>query len=270
MDLSSPRWRERPEALRQFAAERDPLCPVAHSPAATDAGDNELRSTLDTAGAGCLHRQLSTLLHRAAALVPYREIGKHEFLRGYELLREVLQALSARSGLGDGIHFLTVDEIQRLTSDTHVEHVVLERRAARRAALALDVPCVLDVEGDMSEFGTHRPSHARRTTTCSVSLSCGQGTGIVCRLVSNRSIPQSTAGAVIVAPTIDPGMTPFLVNAAAIVVEHGGQLSHVALLARQLGIPAVVVPGISGDVDNGDSMCVDADRGLVEIVERRP
>jgi pyruvate,water dikinase len=69
--------------------------------------------------------------------------------------------------------------------------------------------------------------------------------------------------AVVVARTILPTELP-LIAAAALVVETGGVLDHVAAQARERGIPAVV--GAAGALDalsDGDRVLVDGDAGLV-------
>ncbi len=46
------------------------------------------------------------------------------------------------------------------------------------------------------------------------------------------------------------------------VTEHGGKESHAAILARSLGVPAIVgAPGIADLVNTGDVMAVDGERG---------
>jgi pyruvate,water dikinase len=56
-----------------------------------------------------------------------------------------------------------------------------------------------------------------------------------------------------------------LVNAAAIVAEVGGQLSHGAIIAREYGIPAVMnVAQAATQLQDGQRVRVDGDRGTVE------
>jgi phosphohistidine swiveling domain-containing protein len=61
-----------------------------------------------------------------------------------------------------------------------------------------------------------------------------------------------------------------LAIAGAIVVQEGGLLSHAAVMARELGIPAVIgCRGAMTLVGDGDLVEIDADRGEVRVVERR-
>jgi pyruvate,water dikinase len=72
------------------------------------------------------------------------------------------------------------------------------------------------------------------------------------------------AGTVLVVPTISPDWLPFLRQAAALVAEQGGMTSHGALVARELGIPAVVnAPYATEQIQNGDWLLVDGTLGKV-------
>jgi phosphohistidine swiveling domain-containing protein len=70
------------------------------------------------------------------------------------------------------------------------------------------------------------------------------------------------AGAILVARTLLPTELPLLAP-AAIVVETGGVLGHVAAQARERGVPAIVdAPGAASAFREGDQVLVDADAGL--------
>lgn len=67
-----------------------------------------------------------------------------------------------------------------------------------------------------------------------------------------RSVTESklVRGDVLVATATDASWAPLFLLAGAIVVEEGGPLSHAAIVARELGMPAVVnVPGIVDHLD---------------------
>jgi phosphoenolpyruvate synthase/pyruvate phosphate dikinase len=72
----------------------------------------------------------------------------------------------------------------------------------------------------------------------------------------------------VVAQRTDAAWSPVFLKAGAIVVEQGGPLSHAAIVARELGLPAVVnVPGAVARLSAPDvaEVLVDGDAGLVIV-----
>jgi pyruvate,water dikinase len=72
---------------------------------------------------------------------------------------------------------------------------------------------------------------------------------------------------VLVCPSTDPGWTPLFINAAALVVERGGVLSHGAIVARDFGIPAVVLPNATRLIADGRRIRVDGATARVRLLD---
>lgn len=78
--------------------------------------------------------------------------------------------------------------------------------------------------------------------------------------------PEDVEGSVLVTYRTDPGWVGVLRSASALVIERGSPLTHVAVVARELGIPTVVqVPGVTQQVRDGMELIVDGAAGSVEI-----
>ncbi len=72
-------------------------------------------------------------------------------------------------------------------------------------------------------------------------------------------------GEILVAEATDASWSPLFLRAGAVVVERGGPLSHAAILARELGLPAVLnVVGAASVLDRR-VVSVDGDQGLVVV-----
>ncbi len=66
------------------------------------------------------------------------------------------------------------------------------------------------------------------------------------------------------------GWTIFFPRAAAVVTDVGAPLSHAAIVARELGIPAVVNCGMAtARLRTGDLVRVDGVGGTVEVLQAR-
>lgn len=59
-------------------------------------------------------------------------------------------------------------------------------------------------------------------------------------------------------------------NAAALVIEVGGLMTHGSVVAREYGIPAVVgIPHAVERIKTGDRIRVNGDAGYVEVIEEK-
>lgn len=77
--------------------------------------------------------------------------------------------------------------------------------------------------------------------------------------------------AILVARTTNPGWTPLFYSAAALITESGGPLSHGAVTAREVRIPAVMaVKGCLQILREGDRVRVDGEHGIVTRLDSAP
>lgn len=75
-------------------------------------------------------------------------------------------------------------------------------------------------------------------------------------------------GEILVAYRTDPGWIPLYPSASALIVERGGLLSHSAIVAREMGLPAIVsVKGLIKKLKSGMTIRMNGETGLIEILE---
>jgi pyruvate,water dikinase len=80
---------------------------------------------------------------------------------------------------------------------------------------------------------------------------------------------QIQSGEILIAEHTDPGWVLLFSSAAGLVIEHGSPLSHAAIVARELGIPAVIgVTGACRWLADGDQIEIDGARGVVRKLVR--
>ena len=93
------------------------------------------------------------------------------------------------------------------------------------------------------------------------------GAGAVKVLTDVEQMHEFTAGDVLVADMTDPDWEPIMKRASAIVTNRGGRTCHAAIIARELGIPAVVGTGnatrVLKDGAEVTVSCAEGDTGLV-------
>ncbi len=88
------------------------------------------------------------------------------------------------------------------------------------------------------------------------------------RVVRDMKDAEGLDGEILVTERTDPGWVPLYPSCSALLIERGSLLSHSAVVARELGLPAVV--GISGGLmrklETGDQVRVDGAAGEVRIL----
>ncbi|WP_104399610.1 phosphoenolpyruvate synthase [Vibrio penaeicida] len=88
------------------------------------------------------------------------------------------------------------------------------------------------------------------------------GSGVVRVVDSLDEMDQVQTGDVLVADMTDPDWEPVMKKAAAIVTNRGGRTCHAAIIARELGIPAVVGCGNATErLNNGTQVTVSCSQG---------
>jgi pyruvate,water dikinase len=135
----------------------------------------------------------------------------------------------------------------------------LEARAATRPGPPLPMAFRLAPSNlPVSEAGRHAaPGDG-------LAASGGRSTGTVCH---DPAAIQPGRSCVLVVDTLDPRLAAVLPDLAGLVSETGSALSHLAILARELQVPAVVaVPGARQRFPQGSQVLVDGASGEVRLL----
>ncbi len=78
----------------------------------------------------------------------------------------------------------------------------------------------------------------------------------------------SLNGEILVTLRTDPGWIPLYPSAKGLLVERGGLLSHSAIVAREMGLPAIVgIKGLTSIIKSGMKIRMDGEKGLIEILD---
>ena len=130
----------------------------------------------------------------------------------------------------------------------------------------LSAPRVLTSDGEEIKAGYKR-DNLPEGALVGIPVSSGVIEGIA-RVITDPSKAFINKGEILVAPFTDPGWTPLFINAAALVMEIGGLLTHGTVVAREYGMPAVVgITDATKIIKTGQRIRVDGNAGFVLIIE---
>jgi pyruvate,water dikinase len=170
--------------------------------------------------------------------------------------------LAARGRLAAATDAFWLD-VHELTADD--PGTLGERVAARRAAAQRDAAAPPPETLDAHAAPPARPAADAGVLSGEVGAP-GRCSGIARIVREPADFERVAAGDVLVAVYTDPGWTTVLERAAGLVLEAGGVLSHGAIVARELGIPALVgVAGATQAIRDGDPISIDAGAGRVTV-----
>jgi pyruvate,water dikinase len=195
------------------------------------------------------------------------------FSQGFYVLHRWTQELE-RSLEGTGIikeagdvFFLRLEELRCLADSGLSASEAMERIARRKAEMAASASLSLpdQILGDRILGEAVSVEAADEFRGIGVSRGIYEGTVSVIRSLEESQ--QFRAGDVLVVPFSDVAWTPLFSRAGAIIAESGGVLSHSAIIARELKIPAVVSVSSACDLPDGARVRVDGLDGRVTRLE---
>jgi phosphohistidine swiveling domain-containing protein len=228
-------------------------------------------------------------LEKVAVATKNREAVRSEVTRMARLVRSYLLHVGKITGLGDGIFFLSLDETTDVLAGgkSSVTRIPARRETYQRTSALPPYPAIIvgrfdpfawvaDPNRRSDIFDSRQPnpmptadSNPKGDTVTGFAGAAGIVEGMVRRLDKPEDGSQLRAGEILVTVTTNVGWTPLFPRLAAIVTDVGAPLSHAAIVARELGIPAVVGCGnATMRLKTGDRVRVDGGKGAVEILTK--
>ncbi len=204
-------------------------------------------------------RRLDRDLAAWARAAELREHVRSECVRVFGVIRVWVLRAGALLDIGDDAFLCSITELRAALTGAPLPDLAV-RRATYEHYRALPAPPPLVRDGRDGRDGT-----AAGTGTGPLrgtGASGGVATGIV-RVLADVS-EGLEPGEVLVAATTNVGWTPLFPLAAAVVTDVGATLSHAAIVARELGVPAVVGCGTATErLRTGMRVRVDGTAGTV-------
>lgn len=271
--ISAPSWAEDPTPVmdafvgKLLASGKDKTHPNTQTEAA--------RSAIMAAGGTLKRAHINTLVKLAQRCARARERANACLVVRVDMLRQLFREIARRllqAGRIDEVgelYFLSLEEVRNaLTGDISTD--LRKQAALRRTEVE-----TLEARGEPEELICGHEPVALSSPEMNAEVRVLHGLGVsgsavegVARVVnSSDELDIFKAGEILVASHIDAGWTPYFTLAAAVIVETGGLLAHTSVVARELGLAAMVhVQGATRVIRNGDRLRLDPASGEVHIL----
>ncbi|WP_433510898.1 PEP/pyruvate-binding domain-containing protein [Nonomuraea sp. CA-143628] len=209
-----------------------------------------------------------------------RETARSENMRAFWVLRAFVLRAGELTGHGDDLFFLYLEEILGLLRG---DGSALERVPARRATYEMyaalppypalivghfdPVRWAADPDRRADIYDARGGSALVSDTVTGFPGAPGIVEGVARVISSPEDGDRLKPGEILVTTLTNIGWTPMFPRAAAVVTDMGAPLSHASIVARELGIPAVVGTGnATMRLRDGDRVRVDGEAGTVELL----
>ena len=221
------------------------------------------------------------ILKNARLRVKNRENLRFERTRLFGLVREIFIALGRNFAYENiiedkrDIFYLTKEEIFNYIRGTSTDvdyKTIVKNRKDEFKNFESKNPA-----DRFSTFGMVYKSNSFAGEVVEQDLGDGDLKGIGCcngivraKVKIVRSVAESSGleGCIMVAERTDPGWVPLFPISKGILVERGSILSHSAIVAREMGIPAIVaVNNLLTTLKDGDEVEMDGSSGIIRIIK---
>jgi pyruvate,water dikinase len=215
------------------------------------------------------------LAHMVELYMPLREAPKHYAVIVFQRIRRAALELGARLKKRDviqeieDIFFLEIAELVDLLEGTE-QHSDIRNRLNERKDLytrfkSETAPGIFRSDGVPVIEEIDSSGKPVEDTLQGTAVSGGYAAGPV-RVLFEPDPSAVEEGDIIVMEYADPGWTPLFPRASAIIMEVGGLMCHAAVVARELGIPAVFgIAHATRTLKNGQHVKVDGTSGIVTL-----
>jgi pyruvate,water dikinase len=282
IDITRPRWQDDPASLMQMVlgnlgADEPGLHRQRHAAMARE-GEAAAKRLVANVRHGLLGPLHAAMLRRqirvARNLLPVREHPKFMLIRIMGLARAAMLEAgrmlvdAGRMDAREDIWFLDLIEAIRALEnpDEELRARIAQRKVDLDHFAHLTPPRVITSDGEIPVVG-HKREDLPAGALAGNPVSAGVVEGIA-HVITDPTREILEPGEILVAPFTDPGWTPLFINAAGLVMEVGGLMTHGSVIAREYGIPAVVgVIDATKEIRTGQRVRVNGDLGYVEVLD---
>ncbi|WP_225727024.1 MULTISPECIES: phosphoenolpyruvate synthase [unclassified Nocardia] len=242
----------------------------------------EAEAYLDERLRGWRRRVYERLRGKVSRCAGHRERLRFCRTRAFGMVKRMLRTMGrdlvARDMIDDfaDVFYLTIDELRNCydgAEAAELRPLIVARKRQRAKDAGLVAPARFVTHGtsfgraELAEQGwvpiADTPAAEAGTVLTGTPSSAGTVEGIA--VVVDE--PRDVAGGILIAYRTDPGWVAALPSATALIIERGSPLTHVAIVARELGVPTVVqVPDVTRKIRTNMRIRVDGAAGTVTVL----
>ncbi|MCV7345170.1 hypothetical protein BST42_08390 [Mycolicibacterium rhodesiae] len=245
---------------------------------------NSVEDYLDTHLRGWRRKVFDALRRKVRRAATHREHLRFCRTQGFGILKSLVGVMARELEHRGTIHhrsdvfLLRIDELFDLHEGTMTaaaaQSVIRHRKLLQESYSRLSAPARFTTTGsdyserELAQAGWRPAEESAHASAGTVLTGTPSSPGVVTGRAVVVEKPQDFSSGILVAYRTDPGWASALPFASALLIERASPLTHVAIIARELGVPTVVqIDGLTDAVRTGMTVSVDGATGRVVLVE---
>lgn len=281
IDITRPRWREKPTALVPMILSNIKNLEPNASKRKFEQGrqaalskEIELLERLKRLPDGEQKaEETKRMIRLIRNFIGYREYPKYGIVSRYYVYKQALLQEAEKLVQASIVHekedvyYLTFEELREVVRAHQLDYQIIgKRRDEHKYYEKLTPPRVMTSDGEIVA-GEYKRKHLPDDAIVGLPVSSGVIEGRA-RVISNMEDAALEEGDILVTSFTDPSWTPLFVSSKGLVTEVGGLMTHGAVIAREYGLPAVVgVQNATKLIKDGQRIRVHGSEGYVEILQ---
>lgn len=196
-------------------------------------------------------------------MLELREQWKMLLLSPYSHIRFITLEIARRNQIGELIFWHNYKEIEEMNFNLSLAN---KRKAQSELCKSISLPTIIELE-NIEDILKGKTNHKKKMMD-GLALSPGLSYGEVRVVIDPDNTDTDTwpEKTILVAESTDPGWTGLFLKSQAIIVDKGGVLSHCAIVAREMNLPAVSeIKQCHLFLKDGDKVWVDGNNGRITL-----
>jgi pyruvate,water dikinase len=239
---------------------------------------------LDTHLRGARRRVFDALRRKIQRAATHREHLRFCRTQGFGILKSLAAVMGRdleRRGVINGrtdIFLLRIDELfdvfEGAMSPAAAQAAIRRRKLLNESYSRLAAPARFTTTGsgysaqELATAGWRLSEDSEHAPAGTVLIGTPSSPGVVTGRAVVVEKPEDFSSGILVAYRTDPGWVAALPFASALLIERASPLTHVAIIARELGVPTVVqIDGLTNAIRTGMTLSVDGASGRVVLLE---
>ena len=257
LELSQPRFCESPQTIETI------LRNLKYQRSKQTLSASEFQNTIIEKFSSVWDQQfIATFINLYYTFSLAREQMHDIWIKQISELRYILLKLDQQAQLYNSIWYTSLEEI--IAHYPNLDKTqLLTKRHESQILNKIPLPAELKIN-NWTQLSKTTTSQTKKKTLTGLGLTVGLAEG---KLGTIQDLEKSNEIKILLVKNLDPSITIYYDNIYGIITEIGGQLAHAAIIAREYGLPIIMLENASQYLTLGNQVAINGETGTIKLIK---